>query len=381
MKFKNINKYIRIKEMNNIKGKKKVGILTLPLGTNYGGVLQAYALLKYLKNNNYNAYFINRRWDNNRTDLFYKFQKWFYRNIFARNFTKFIENHLRPSTFEMTSQKDIFKINEMNFDAVIVGSDQVWRVENTSGVGNNFFLDFIEDNNIKKLSYAASFGINEIKCSDYKLKEIKSLINDFDAVSVREDSGVDICKNKFNVLAERLLDPTMLLEESDYLDLINKNVFLNNNQLTTYVLDKTDEKMKIVNEISNKKNLKVKSVNTELKSFDIKNLLLNINEIVLPSIEQWIKGFSEADFIVTDSFHGTLFSILFNKQFVSIGNKRRGLTRFQSILGLFDLDERLILTSDDLNADLLNKKIEYDRINKIINREREKTLNFLKENL
>jgi hypothetical protein len=120
---------------------KKVGILTLPLGTNYGGVLQAYALLKYLKNIGFDAHFINRRWDNDRTDISYRFQKWFYRNILAKNFTEFIDEHIRPSTFEMTSQEDIIKINEMSFDSIIVGSDQVWRVENTSGVRNNFFLD------------------------------------------------------------------------------------------------------------------------------------------------------------------------------------------------------------------------------------------------
>ncbi|SDL03106.1 Polysaccharide pyruvyl transferase [Halanaerobium congolense] len=281
----------------------------------------------------------------------------------------------------MTSQNDIMQINEMNFDAVIVGSDQVWRVENTSGVGNNFFLDFIKDNNIKKLSYAASFGIDDINCSSSQLKEINSLIDDFDAVSVREESGVDICKNKFNISAVRLLDPTMLLEKSDYLDLVNEEVKFDNKLLTTYVLDKTDERKKIINKISNKKDLKINPVNTELKSFDIKNLLLNIDKIILPSIEQWIKGFSEADFIVTDSFHGTLFSILFNKQFVSIGNKRRGLTRFKSILKIFDLEDRLILSSDDLNDDLLNREIDYNRINKIINKEREKSFNFLKKNI
>lgn len=273
------------------------------------------------------------------------------------------------------------QINEMDFDAVIVGSDQVWRVENTSGVGNNFFLDFIKDDNIKKLSYAASFGIDDINCSSSQLKEINSLIDDFDAVSVREESGVDICKNKFNISAVRLLDPTILLEKSDYLDLVNEEVKFDNKLLTTYVLDKTNERKKIISEISNKKDLKVNSVNTELQSFDVKNLLLNIDKIVLPSIEQWIKGFIEADFIVTDSFHGTLFSILFNKQFVSIGNKKRGLTRFKTILEIFGLEERLILSYDDLTDRLLDKRIDYGKVKEILKNERKKSLYFLSENL
>jgi len=103
-----------------------------------------------------------------------------------------------------------------------------------------------------------------------------------------------------------------------------------------------------------------------------------INDCVFPPVEEWIRGFIDAEFVVTDSFHGTVFSILFNKPFVSIGNKGRGLSRFTSLLKMFKLENRLIFNSEYCNLDNLNS-IDWERTNSILRDKREKSLRFLYE--
>lgn len=361
--------------------KKKIGILTLPLNTNYGGVLQAYALLTFMKSQGHDAWLINRRWNNDKNDPVYLTKKWFYHNIIARNFTKFKNEYLTPMTKPITSSQQMESINDEGFDAVIVGSDQVWRFEHTGGVKNNFFLDFIT-NDTKKISYAASFGIDHIKCDQEKKAEIRKLIQQFDGVSVREDSGVQICKSEFAVDAKHVIDPSLLLEKQDYLKIVD-DVESNRikNRLTTYILDDTDDKKQIISDISKNKSLTISSVNKKMGSYSFKNLLLNPNKIIIPSISQWIKGFNDAEFVVTDSFHGTAFCIIFNKPFVCIGNKERGLTRFTSLLKIFGLENRLILSQKDLTSDLLDKEIDFNKVNEVLNDKREEALQFIKKSL
>jgi polysaccharide pyruvyl transferase WcaK-like protein len=106
----------------------------------------------------------------------------------------------------------------------------------------------------------------------------------------------------------------------------------------------------------------------------------DIYDCVFPAPEKWIRGFMDAQFVITDSFHGTVFSILFNKPFISIANKVRGLTRFTSLLKLFHLEDRLIFSSEDFVPENL-KEIDWDRTNAILNQEKEKSMQFLKKNL
>src|SRR5690606_19479201 len=102
-----------------------------------------------------------------------------------------------------------------------------------------------------------------------------------------------------------------------------------------------------------------KSLNLEVDTIKLTDYKFSAN----PSIAEWLYHFREADFVITDSFHGTVFSILFNKQFVCIGNKKRGYTRFESLLGLFNLKERMIFdyTTENIN-NLLNNKIDYNQV-------------------
>ena len=106
----------------------------------------------------------------------------------------------------------------------------------------------------------------------------------------------------------------------------------------------------------------------------------NIQKCIFPPIEQWIKGFMDADFVVTDSFHGTVFSIIFNKPFVAIVNKERGAARFTSLLNMFGLSDRLVYSIDDIEK-IYSKSIDYDHVNDVLRSKRIESLEFIYSNL
>ena len=121
---------------------------------------------------------------------------------------------------------------------------------------------------------------------------------------------------------------------------------------------------------------------TAMPRKDMRNLSSeNINDFIFPPVEEWINGFMSADYIITDSFHGTLFSIIFNKKFISIGNKRRGLSRFTSILKQLDLEDRLLLSVEDFKPEILNKDIDWNLVNSKLSIAKENSLDFLNSNL
>ena len=232
--------------MNKEKVVKKIGVLTLPLKGNYGGVLQAFALTTFLKKNGYNAILIDRQWDIQQSGISYLIKKAIYHHLLIKNVKYFCKKWINPKTKKIISQKQIKELNDFGFDAVVVGSDQVWRLEHTTGVGSNYFLDFLKNKKTKKISYAASFGKDSVDGDSDKLSEIASLLSEFSAISVREESGVKICAELFKVEVKQVLDPVLLLKRDDYLPIINKSYLKLDRTLTTYVLDASIANNKII---------------------------------------------------------------------------------------------------------------------------------------
>ena len=312
--------------------KNKIGILTLPFDPNYGWILQLWALYNFLNNNGYDVVVIDRRWNDPNPSFVKDLKRWLYYNIFCHHFTTFFKKEFKRSPVLRNEESLKRFIQEEKIGAIVVGSDQVWRIENTRGVGLNFFLDFVEGNNvIKKVAYAASFGIDQWNGTEIETNKVSKLLNAFDLITVREMSGVNLCKDVFNVKAEQVLDPTMLSGESKYaplLDTTNKK----RKQLVTYLLDNNANKLNIVNYIANELGDSVKHLYTKKHSH---------YSFYLP-VEKWLNEIKNADFVVVDSFHGMVFSILFNKPFLVIGNINRGMTRFESLLSDLRLTSRLI---------------------------------------
>lgn len=353
----------------------KIGILTLPLHSNYGGLLQAYALQKYLKNRGHDVIIIDRQFDKSFIsrvkekikDISFRGFLIKYRKskILHKNTDYFINKYINPRTVPIYSSKSLKKKSKKYcFDLVIVGSDQVWRIDYTGKRTLNYFCNFLEPQ-VRKISYAASFGKDNWGEKKILTKEIENFLKNFEAISVREHSGVDICSSTFQLYSQQHIDPTLLLQAVDYNLLIeNEKDSQVNGNILSYTLDDHEDK-KICQDfivqhfggVSFKNNKPTKNTGFNSK----------------PSVTYWLKSFAEADFVFTDSFHGTIFSLIYNKPFLVYGNEGRGLARFISILKHLGLENRLITNSKELTKDLLENKIDWPSVNRKIQYQRSRT--------
>ncbi len=368
----------------------KIAILTQPLHNNYGGNLQNFALQKVLRDMGHEPVTIDRHSSVKlRTKLklgYFKrlvfsllgcgekpsFKSYFSKKHEAylrEEVSRFIDTHINktPKLYSDAQVHAVFANNQ--FDTVVVGSDQCWRPIYSPSI-YCYFLNFLQqEERIKKISYAASFGTDEWEFSPEQAERCKQLVQQFDLVTVREKAAVNLVREKLNKEAHFVLDPTMLLNREDYEQLLQGCNLPNNQGLYTYILDRTDWKKEVVETTKNKLGLKQYSSQHDLK---------NPGQQKIPSIESWIKGFADADFVITDSFHGTVFSIIFNKPFISLVNVDRGASRFESILGELELTERLMSDFDKQQIEaLVQKNISYDGINQKLDNLRTKSKELL----
>ncbi|WP_300795628.1 polysaccharide pyruvyl transferase family protein [uncultured Bacteroides sp.] len=373
----------------------RVAILTLPLHINYGGIMQCYALqrvltrmghdVKVLSKPMYGRLYFFALFRSYISYLYYKYIRkenissksvlydlYQYRNV-SKNLNFFVKNNI------IKYNKRKWETIGSNFDAIIVGSDQVWRAAYHSNI-EEYYLSFIGELDIKRISYAASFGLDNLKeYSMHKLKLCTRLLKKFDYVSVREDSGVLLCKEYFGVKAELVIDPTLLLDDKDYETIFNNsNLKIDKNILLAYFLDITDEKIKIAERLAQYKGLKLFIINS--KAFDDKS---EIKERIMIGVDEWLFNFKNSSYIITDSFHGCVFSIIFKKQFIALGNDNRGLTRFLSLLNRFSLNDRLINLDIRFESilNVVDKNIDYNTVYDKLSKEREKSYNFLYNSL
>ncbi len=336
----------------------RIGILTLPLHTNYGGILQAYALQTVLERMGHEVVVIDT--PNVRpTPSLFTLGKRIIKRLLGYRVGVFserkhnrtypiISQHTQPFIDKYIHRKVVHspeELQESNFDVIVVGSDQVWRPKYYGKI-ENAYLDFAKCWNIKRIAYAASFGTDDWEYSLEQTKECGELLKKFDAVSVREASGVGLCKEHFGVESLHVLDPTMLLEKEDYIHLIEAAATpKSKGTLLNYILDETPEKRALIEQIAKEKNLTPFRVNSR-----VEDRTAPLEERIQPPVEEWLRGFYDAEFVVTDSFHACVFSILFGKPFVVVGNKERGMARFDSLLKMFGLEDRLVCNLDDYNC-------------------------------
>ena len=350
---------------------KKICILTQPLWHNYGCLLQAYALQKCLKAMNYEvvtdeyprrflsffdklkdkskrmvAYHILGRKSVNPNPFYPNEKSW---KEICKNTSRFVRERIDTVDF---FNGQTFPSKEMinRFDTFIIGSDQVWR--DSYGRVESYFGDFLKTENKKIFSYAASFGLSSWQFDRERTEKLRVLAKRFRSISVREKDAIELCRDNLNIEANWVLDPTMLLSKNDYISLFKDNFQeKSEGDLMTYMLDSSEEKIRLIKLIETEK---------KLNSFTV----MAKETETFPAIEKWLKGFYDAKFILTDSFHGMVFSIIFEKPFLVILNKQRGATRFLSLLSSLGLENRLIESVEDFNIDLLNKDIDYETIRK-----------------
>lgn len=374
----------------------KVAVLTLRLHSNYGGILQAYALMHVLKllghepcfvdiqyfkkRNNISRYFIYVRnailkylFCHKNVEIFQekRYEKEY--EIVCKNTRLFVENNIYPKTDFVCSRSDWRQLQDhYKFDAYVVGSDQVWRPAYFKHI-EYFFLSFLNTSVVKRIAYAASFGTQEWTFSEKQTFLCGKLLKKFDAVSVREESAINMCKQYFGVEAIQVLDPTMLLSKDDYKKLLPKNFELKSDvDLLVYLLDVNELKNNIVSRIEQQMNTKGVWINNPKSE----NKKISYEERIAPPVENWLSGFLSARYVITDSFHACVFSILFHIPFVVIGNSSRGLTRIQSLLSLLGLEDRLLI-EENLILTYIQDDIDWCYVDEQLQLLRSKSLSYL----
>lgn len=339
----------------------KIAIQTLRFNTNFGGILQAYALQTVLQRMGHEVSVIAKcnepklhpfRWVLSCSKRFVKryiigdktvfltlLTQWKHDYpIISQNTQTFIDKYI--SSLSCKEYNDL-PINCV--DAIVVGSDQVWRPQYFGNI-SDAYLAFARNWDIKRIAYAASFGTDKWEYSESQTAECRELISMFNVVSVREDSAVTLCKKHYNIDVQHVLDPTMLLNKEDYIELVNKaNTPKSKGNLLVYILDETPDKQAVVDAVAKSKGLV--PFNTKAKGG------ATLEDRTQPCVEQWLRGFMDAEFVVADSFHACVFAIIFNKPFIAYGNKSRGAARFHSLLKMFGLEGQFIFSSKELNED------------------------------
>ena len=230
----------------------KIGILTHPLGANYGGILQAYALSYALKKLGHSATILRRDHDmplHKRVikQLMIAIRHPRYDSPKYSELRRFVCQNLNETGILYSSKQLSQYVKKENLNAVIVGSDQVWRTDFALSYGYNYFLDFVPAD-VRRLSYAASFGLSQWKYDKEKASRIQQLLSNFNAISVREDEGVQLCKDNIGVTAEHVLDPTMLLQADDYTSITSPRL-IENDYVFVYWLGSEDDKNKAIDAV------------------------------------------------------------------------------------------------------------------------------------
>lgn len=335
--------------------KKKIGLLNMRYDNNYGGNLQRFALYTILQRMGYDVeyLYIRDNWDD-----------WFTtrstKKVIKQSIKQLVRFILHPTQEPLLAwhrenpayvkscaitepfldkyikhTKTIFNSNDLkraikkrNYDAVIAGSDQIWRKKYIERYGiGTFFMDFLPDTFTgKRIVYGASFGVDYQEYTHDDIQYIKPYFEKLDFVSVRETSALQLLSQYglTSPQAEVVLDPTLLLDKEDYIQLIQSaDTKPSNGNMFCYVLDKSDEIDKVISQISEERQLKSFRWSLETEG----------------SVEQWLRSFMDAEFVVTDSYHGMLFSIIFNKPFKLLRNQNRGTARFDEIQDKLEISE------------------------------------------
>lgn len=362
----------------------KVGTITYHRAVNYGAVLQTFALQKVLDKFEVNNEVVDYRADyiewiykpfcmrdrKNIKDFFKIIKGAPIKNKKRNQFFKFIKNNIRVSQKAYTKET-LDKAND-EYDVFIAGSDQVFNLD-CSNYDTNYLLDFVNDKN-KKTSYAASFGFDEMPKED--VKEYKRLLSGFNSISVREAQGVKIVKKAINKEAVEVLDPTLLISGNEWREIVGETKEDSKGYILIYALLPSQTLIEFANKLQEKTGLEIVFVKDSLTKEGHNVLSKNVKYLKDVEPFEFVKLISEAEYVITNSFHGTAFSINFNKKFFTelLAPETKVNSRLENILDMLDLRNRQVVSLDSLTLE----EIDYGRVNKILDERREMSLDYLK---
>lgn len=357
----------------------KIGTLTYHDTTNYGAVLQAYALQNKIQDLGYDCEIIDYKCDTitKRYEIIElrksKSLKQFVKSLLSNtNKRKLKEKFVNfNKTYQKISSKSYDKSNINNanndYDKFVVGSDQVWNLE-LSGEDTTYMLDFVNDDS-KKKSYAASFGYCSIP--DKYIEKTKKYLSSFENILVREEQGKKIIKDKLNKESEITLDPTLLLNKNEWDSLIsNDDKLMKKDYILLYIIAPNDEIINFAKKLAKKKHCKILYINHSIFNvFGTKNI-----KSAGPC--EFLKYIKNAKYVVTTSFHGVAFSVNFEKQFFyALSSESNNFnSRIENLVDILKLQDRKI----DKKIEEYND-IDYNRVSPILEKERKLSINKLKK--
>lgn len=340
----------------SLAGKFDIGVVGWWYNENYGGVLTYYALHQVLKSMGLSVLMI----DKPSADPKYKPSE----STVSRRFAL---KHYNISDIYEPKQMSVLNKKCDNF---ISGSDQLfaswaWPYGEASN-----YLDFAETSK-NKIGYASSFG-NTYNASPEFIMRSSYLLHRFNSLSVREDYAVDVVKENFGLDAVQVLDPVFVCDPQEYDKLIEQSsAEKESNYVLSFFLDPDSQKREALLALSERMGEKYVNLihatdfKSNIQKLDLDNIIANAD------VEDWLAYYKNADFVITDSFHGTCFAIIFKKPFVSIANKQRGDRRFVSMLKTFGLLDRLVDNPDEIsNNEKLFEPIDYDKVYQILEEKR-----------
>lgn len=365
----------------------KIGIVTFFCVPNYGAMLQAYSLWKFLEEHGHSVEFIDYPFGNSRRIPLWKcfltrnISNWFDEvrkklQFFVRfEIVRFSDSF--PRTKRVSTFEKLLEFKE-KYDAVIVGSDQMWNPTWFSGSYLPIvMLDFTADS-VRRISFAVSFGTKEWR-EDQNANKAGQLLQKFDAISVREKSGLNlVLKLSGRNDAKWMIDPTLLHTIPFYEPLFSNEKYLSHRYIFTYMLDEWLNGENIETVVQLVKDWKgIDEVHTD--KIPVKGILSPICKIFdvqsKITIGKWLFEIANADFIVTNSFHGTVFSLLFHKPFLAIvvsGSMAGMNERIMSLLTMVGLESRIVniqditgcidIINNAINWSVVDQKLDFERI-------------------
>ena len=349
---------------------KKIGILTFFDVNNFGADLQAFALSHFLNKQGHDSeiiryYFYKNknhvRTKNSKPDFklpfskraleflypFYiKFKSYSFKSATKKRralFKDFVLNHIRFSKEEYKTYEDLIQA-KLDYEIIIVGSDQVWNPNLNTSL-KPYLLNFESRKSVKKISYAASFGVNYLP-EDHKLF-YRKFLNEFKAISCREESGVEIVKKLKLPLINptQVLDPTLLLSKKEWSNLSSNRFNFEQPYLLIYVISESEYIYSVADYISKKLKLNIIQIT---KDNYPQNRNPKIRNLIDVGPLEFIELFKRANFILTSSFHGTCFSVIFNTPFFVILNPNKDNNSRQiNFLESVSLENKLLFYGDE----------------------------------
>lgn len=351
-------------------GKKfDIGMACVQVYQNYGSAFTNYALYKTLRDYGKDVLLINQPMTS---------------EIKPNTPQNFIKSpfHVYDKAKYFTNKDEMKSLNKI-CKKFIVGSDQLFNYEIYKRIDGFVKLDWVDDVH-DKVSYSTSFGINKILGSVDEQKHFGECLKRFKKVSVRESAGVPLVKENFGIDAECVMDPVFICKKEHYEELFKDvKTGIESDKVFCYILDPEKEKEQLINTVCETLGKEHYVVADMWRTQENLDTLWTLTTNLKVKNELWMANIANSSFVVTDSFHGLCFAVIFNKPFIVLHNKNRGNARFESLLKMIGYEERLIPanTPKEKIIELANKPIDFAKVNEILNNEKQSSIKWFEENV